>query len=120
MVANNKWPKLYPHIIHSMDYFTSHIDPYLFIQHDENFADYFIGLCDWPLNLSRDHFGLHQEKNVRVIMKLEVLKSPIVSPTLSIVTVQWSGRGKRGKTLFIYVYAKCFHSYEGRKEEGQT
>ena len=31
-------------------------------------------ICDWLLNLSRNHFGLHQGKNVRVIMKFEVPK----------------------------------------------
>ena len=31
-------------------------------------------ICDWPLNSSRDRFDLHQEKNVRVTMELEVPK----------------------------------------------
>jgi hypothetical protein len=46
-------------------------------------------MCYWPLNSSRNHFGLHQEKNVRVPMELEVPKRPISKLTLSTVTLQW-------------------------------
>ena len=40
-------------------------------------------ICDWVLNLSRYHYGLHQGKNVRVTMEFEVLKRHILGPTLS-------------------------------------
>ena len=28
-------------------------------------------ICDWLLNSSRDHFGLHQGENVKVTMEFE-------------------------------------------------
>ena len=31
-------------------------------------------ICDWLLNLSHDHFSLHQGKNVRVTMEFEIPK----------------------------------------------
>jgi hypothetical protein len=34
-------------------------------------------LRDWLLNSSRDHFGLHRGKNVKVTTKFEVLKRRI-------------------------------------------
>ena len=34
-------------------------------------------ICDWLWSLSQDHFGLHQGKNVKVTMELEVPKTPI-------------------------------------------
>ena len=43
-------------------------------------------ICDWPLNLSQDHFNLHQEKTIRVTM--ELLKRSDATPSLSIVMVQ--------------------------------
>ena len=42
-----------------------------------------LGRCksdNWLLNSSLDHFGLHQEKNGRVVMKVEVLKRCILRP----------------------------------------
>ena len=45
-------------------------------------------ICDWLLYLSQDHFGLHQAKNVKLTMELEVLKRLIFRATLSIVMVQ--------------------------------
>ena len=40
------------------------------------------------LNSSQDHFGLHQEKDVRVTMSLEVSKCPFWRPALSTIMVQ--------------------------------
>jgi hypothetical protein len=37
-------------------------------------------LCDWLLNSYKDHFGLHQGKNVRVTMEFEVSKRRILRP----------------------------------------
>jgi hypothetical protein len=61
---------------------------------------------DWLLNLSWDHFGLHQVKHVRVTMEFEVLKRQIIRPTLSIDMVQRVLRWERQK--------RC----SGRKEQG--
>ena len=33
-----------------------------------------VEICDWLLDSSRDHFGLHRGVNVRVVMEFEVLK----------------------------------------------
>jgi hypothetical protein len=44
-------------------------------------------ICDWLLTSSWDHFGLHQEENVRVIMKFEVPKRHILRSRLSTDTV---------------------------------
>jgi hypothetical protein len=38
----------------------------------------------WPLNSSWDHFGLHQRKHVKVTMEIDVPKTQILRPTLSI------------------------------------
>ena len=46
-------------------------------------------ICDWLLNSSRDHSGLHQGWNVRVIMEFEVPKRHILRPTLSTNKVKW-------------------------------
>ena len=46
-------------------------------------------ICDWLLNSSREYFGLHKGKNVRVIMEFEVPKRHTLRPTLSIDMVQW-------------------------------
>ena len=63
-------------------------------------------ICDWVLNLSRDHLGLHQGKSVRVTMEFKVSKRHILRPTLSTDMVQrvlrwelaievlWSKKGK--------------------------
>ena len=40
-------------------------------------------ICGWLLNPSRDHFGLHQGKNVRVTMEFEVRKRHVIRPTLA-------------------------------------
>ena len=56
------------------------------------------------LNSSPHHFGLHQERNVRVAMELEVPKRPIFRPTSSIVMVQWVWGRERQKRLF---HCKC-------------
>ena len=52
-------------------------------------------ICDWLLNLSPDHFGLHQGKDVRVTMKFKVLKKHILRPTLSTNMVQQVLRWER-------------------------
>ena len=43
---------------------------------------------DWLLNLSRNHFSLHQGKNVRVTMEFQVPKRHISLPTISTNMVQ--------------------------------
>ena len=49
----------------------------------------FSKICDWlPLNSSQDHFSLHQENNIRVIMEVEVPKRFISMHALSSVIVQ--------------------------------
>ena len=58
--------------------------------------------CDWLLNSSKDHFGVHEEKYVRVIMEPEVTKRPIHRPTLSIVMVQRVLQWERHKR-----YSRC-------------
>ena len=45
-------------------------------------------ICDWLLNLSWDHFGLHEGKDIRVTMKFEVPKRHILRPSLSTDMVQ--------------------------------
>ena len=46
-------------------------------------------ICDWLLNLSYDHFSLHQaKKNVRVTMEFKVPNKHILRPTLSTNMVQ--------------------------------
>jgi hypothetical protein len=55
---------------------------------DHEVVPCFSKICDWLLNLSQDHFDVHQAKNVRVIMELEVPKMLIFRPTLSIFMVQ--------------------------------
>ena len=55
-------------------------------------------ICDWLLNASRDHFGLHQgEKNVKVTMELEIPKRHILRPTLYTDMVQRAVRWERQK-----------------------
>jgi hypothetical protein len=64
-------------------------------------------ICDWLLNSSRDHFGLHQgKKNVIVTMKFEVPKIHVVRHALSIDMVQHVLRWERQK--------RCY----GRKRHG--
>ena len=45
-------------------------------------------ICDWLLNSSQDHFGLHQVKKVKVIVKFKVPKKHMLRPTLSSDKVQ--------------------------------
>ena len=33
-----------------------------------------VEICDWLLDSSRDHFGLHRGKNVRVVVEFKVPK----------------------------------------------
>jgi hypothetical protein len=66
-------------------------------------------ICDWLLSLSRDHFGSHQGKIIRVTMEFEVPKRHSLRPTLSFDMVrhvlQWerqkrcSGRKTQGPML---------------------
>ena len=58
-------------------------------------------ICDWLLNSFRDHFGLHQGKNVRVTMKFKVPKRHILRPTLSTDMVQRVLRWEKQKRCFI-------------------
>ena len=57
--------------------------------------------CDWLLKSSRDHFGLHQGKNIRVTMEFKVPKRNILRPTLFtdmayIIRLHFGGRGGIG------------------------
>ena len=52
-------------------------------------------ICDWLLNLSWDHFGLHQRKDVRWTLEFEVPKRHIVRPTTNMG--QWVLRWERQK-----------------------
>ena len=54
-------------------------------------------IFNWLLNSSRDYFGLHQEKNVRVTMEFKVPESHIVRSTLSSDMVQRILRWERQK-----------------------
>jgi hypothetical protein len=54
-------------------------------------------ICDWLLNSSPDHFGLHQVKNDRVTMEFEV---PILRSTLFINMLQWVLQWERQKRCF--------------------
>lgn len=46
-------------------------------------------ICEWLLNLSWDHFSLHQEEiSVTMTLELKVPKRHVVTPTLSTVMVQ--------------------------------
>ena len=58
-------------------------------------------ICDWLLNSSWDHFGLHQGNNVRVIMEFEVPKRHILRTRLSTDMVQcvlqWERQKKRSR-----------------------
>ena len=84
-------------------------------------------MCDWPLNSSHDHFGLHQGNNVRVTMKFEVPKRHILMPTLSTNMVQrvlqwerqkrgWgSSRKRQGPMVENWCYHKFLMIYSLRK-----
>ena len=59
--------------------------------------------CDWMLNSSQEHFGLHQAKNVREPIDFEVPKKQYLSPILFTNMVQrffrWEGQKRwSGKT----------------------
>ena len=54
-------------------------------------------ICDWMLNSSQNHFGLHQGKNVRVIMGFGVSKRHILRHALSTNMLQWVLRWERQK-----------------------
>ena len=65
-------------------------------------------ICDWLVNSSHNHFGLHQGEDVGVAVEFEVPKRHFLRPTLSSDMVQpvlrWERRLKR-----------CF----ARKKKGQ-
>ena len=81
--------------------------------------------CDWLLNLSWDHFGLHWGKIVRVIMEFEVSKRHILRTTLSNDMVQWVlwwarqkrryGLKRQGPMAEKYFYNKILMKYFLRK-----
>jgi hypothetical protein len=85
-------------------------------------------ICDWLLNLFRDHFSLHQGKKIRVTMKFEFPKRYFLRPTLSTDIVQWvlwwerqkrcSSRKRKGamwnEVLLIYIWWIVFW---GREDE---
>ena len=56
-------------------------------------------ICDWFLSSSRDYFGSHQGKNVRVTMEFKVPKRHILRPTLSIDMVQHVLQWERQKRV---------------------
>ena len=72
-------------------------------------------IYDWLLNLSRDHFGLHQGIHISVTMEFEVPNIHILRLTLSIDVVQrvlWWERqkrrfGRKGKGLWP---RKCWYN----------
>ena len=60
-------------------------------------------ICDWQWNFSQNHFGLHQGENVKVTVKLEVPKMPILRLMLFIVMVQQILREERQKSFSCYI-----------------
>jgi hypothetical protein len=67
-------------------------------------------ICDWLLNSSKDHFGVHQgKKNLRLTMEFKVPKRHILRPTLSTYMVQrilqWE-RQKRCSQNFILFFKR--------------
>ena len=77
-------------------------------------------ICDCLLSSSRNHFGLHQGKNVKVTMRFEVPKRCILRPTLSTDIVQhvlrWERQNKcygrkkaraRGREILLHVEISC-------------
>ena len=66
---------------------------------------------DWLLNLSQDHFGLHQGTNDKVTMEFEVLKRPILRSTLSTDMVQrvlWWERQKRYVGVIWFMFSNFY------------
>jgi hypothetical protein len=85
-------------------------------------------ICDWLLNSSQDHFGLHQGKNVRVTMESKVLNRHILRPTLSTDMIQrvlrWEKqkRCSRRKRQGPMVRKSCYNKillnfFRGREDE---
>ena len=70
-------------------------------------------ICDWLLNSTRDHFGLHQGKHVRVTMDFGVRRRHIVRPTLSTDMVQrvlqWGERQKKCSSRNKEVEKCCYN-----------
>jgi hypothetical protein len=67
----------------------------------------------WLLNSSRDHFHLHQGKNVTVTMEFEVPKRHILIPTPSTNMVQWESpwqRQKRCSSRKRPMAKKCYYN----------
>ena len=65
-------------------------------------------VCDWLLNSSWDHFGLHQGTNVKVTMKFKVPKKHILRSTLFIGMIQRVLRWERQKRC-----SNCFFKRQG-------
>ena len=65
-------------------------------------------ICDWLLNSSRDHFGSHQEKTIRVTMEFEVPKRHILRSALSIDMVWQVLRWERKKiNIWFFFFQNC-------------
>ena len=60
-------------------------------------------ICDWLLNSSQNHFGLHQgKKNVRVAKEFKVPKRHLLKPTLSTDMVQYVLQRERETKEVLY------------------
>ena len=87
-------------------------------------------ICDWLLSSSWDHFGLHQGKNIIVIMEFEVPKRHILRRTLSTDMVQWvlrwerqkrcSSRKRQGSMAEKYCYNRFFKNFFVGEEKMKT
>ena len=60
--------------------------------------------CDWTLKLSWDDLGLHQGKNGRVTMEVEVPKKQYLSPILSIDMEFIKIANKQGTNFFFQIF----------------
>ena len=91
------------------------------LHHDHEVAPCSSKLCDWLLNLSHDHFSLHQEKYVRVTMELEVPTRPIFNPTPSIVmmqrVLQWERQKRFSHCKCQWILTKKFHFYKRKQKK---
>ena len=80
-------------------------------------------ICDLLLNLSWDHFNLHQGKKVRVTMEFEVPKRHVLRPTLSTDMIQRVLRWERQKSCFdrkkqgLMAHNCCYIFFWGGEEE---
>ena len=84
-------------------------------------------MCDWLLNSSWDHLGLHQGKMVRGTMEFELPKRHISRPTLSSNMVQrvllrerqkrCSSRKRQGPMAEKCCYNKILMNFFWRRED---